>query len=74
MLTRWYLALLYASVMVGKKYLTQNPQAGAEFEELMKDQIELMKAFTNRRMREQVNTMSTSEAATILQQAAGGEK
>jgi len=39
----------------------------------MLEQVELMKEFTNRRMREPVNKISTSEAATILQ-ASGGEK
>ena len=69
MLTRWYLALLYAACWVGRRYLTQDANAGREFEALMLDQVELMKEFTNRRMREPVNRISTSEAATILQQA-----
>jgi len=72
-LTRWYMALLYAACWVGRKYITQDPNAGKDFEELMLEQVELMKEFTNRRMREPVNKISTSEAATILQ-ASGGEK
>jgi len=69
LLTRWYMALLYAACWVGKKYITQDVNAGKDFESLMLDQIELMKEFTNRRMREPVNKISTSEAATILQAA-----
>lgn len=71
MFTNWFQLALYASLYVGKKYMTQNKDSAQEWEELMKEQVEVLKVFTNRRLGEQANQMSTREAAQILQAAAG---
>lgn len=65
--TRWSQAIFYAAMMVAKRFMTQNPAAGDEWEKMMDDQCEKLKAFTNKRLQDIVNTMSTREAATILQ-------
>ena len=73
LLTRWPDAVLYASVMFGKRYLTQGKDQATEWEAMMKEQIELLKKYTKARMGEMDTEISTSEAARILQ-ASGGQQ
>jgi hypothetical protein len=73
LLTRWSQALFYAAMMVGKNYLTQNPQAGAVWEDMLASQVKVLKDFTNRRLQSVINTMNSSEAAQVLQ-ASGGQQ
>ena len=67
--TRWPDAILYASIMAGKRFLTQGKDQASEWEGMMKDQISLLKKFTKSRIGEPDDGISTSEAATILQAA-----
>ena len=70
--TRWSQAIFYSTMMVAKRFQTQNPQAGKEWEDMMTAQIKQLKEFTNRRLSSSINSMSVREAATVLQ-ASGGQ-
>lgn len=67
LINNWDQALFWASVMVGKRFLENSQAAGDAFERLVDEQVEKLKAFTNERLKDPVNTMSTREAAMILQ-------
>jgi hypothetical protein len=70
--TRWSQAIYYACMFTGKNFTNNSQNAGAQYEELMMTQVERLKDFTNRRMEDLINTMSTREAAQVLQ-ASGGQ-
>lgn len=67
LLTNWDQALFYATMMAAKRFLEQSMAAGDAWEVMLKDQVEKLKDFTNKRLKDPINTMSTREAAQILQ-------
>lgn len=67
LLTRWPDLLLWASVIAGKRYQLNSPEAGAEFDEIFTKELERLKDFTNKRLGFPANQMSTREAAQVLQ-------